>query len=229
MKLPISILSLGPGDQGLIAIRSVAEICRTDIIFCPVTNGYSPASSFLKEMGIRQEKISYYSLPMNKNRAMAYEVYDNVIEKAISLRSKGRIVAIVAEGDAGFYSSTTYVANKLKQAKVEVKHVAGVPAFIAAAASIGLPVVEQEQRLTVCPGKVDEALFDRVEAGDEVAVVMKMSQCEEELKKQLQADRNLIFHYFEKVGMKGEFYTCDVQEILERNFPYFSLMIIKKR
>ena len=66
-------------------------------------------------------------------------------------------------------------------------------------------------------------------SGSEVAVVMKLSQCEEEVKHFISLDEGLVCHYFENVGADGEFYTCDKKDILAREFPYFSLMIIKGR
>ena len=124
---------------------------------------------------------------------------------------------------------TSYLVGRLKKAGIPIKQIAGVPAFIAAAASIGLSIVEQEERLTVCPGKVDRELFSRIASGSEVAVVMKLSQCEEEVKHFISLEEGLVCHYFENVGADGEFYTCDKKDILAREFPYFSLMIIKGR
>lgn len=226
---PVYIVSLGPGETGLISLKGSSVLCQADVIFCPKTNARSRSSALLKELKIKEEAVRHYTLPMSKKREMAYEAYDNVFEEAVALYSKGLRVAIVAEGDAGFYSSTSYLAGKLKKAGIPVKQIAGVPAFVAAAASIGLSIVEQEERLTVCPGKVDRELFCRVASGSEVAVVMKLSQCEKEVKQWMGLEEGLVCHYFENVGADGEFYTCDKKDILVREFPYFSLMIIKGR
>jgi Precorrin-2 methylase len=226
---PVYIVSLGPGEAGLVSVEGSGALCRADVIFCPKTDMRSRSSVLLKKMKIREEVVRHYALPMNKNREMAYEAYDKVFEESVRLRSEGLCVAIVAEGDAGFYSSTGYLAGKMRTAGIAFRQIAGVPAFIAAAASVGLPVVEQEERLTVCPGKVDRELFGRVAAGGEVAVVMKLSQCEKEIKRLIASEGRLVCHYFENVGADGEYYTCDRKDILAREFPYFSLMIIKGR
>lgn len=226
---PVYIVSLGPGEAGLISIKGRDALCQADAIFCPKTNVRSRSFVLLKELKIKEEAIRHYALPMNKKREMAYEAYDNVFEEIVTLYSGGSSVAIVAEGDAGFYSSTSYLARKFKKAGVSIKQIAGVPAFIAAAASIGLSIVEQEERLTVCPGRVDSELFSRIASGSEVAVVMKLSQCEAAVKQHMSLEEDLVWHYFENVGADGEFYTCDKKAILAREFPYFSLMIIKGR
>ena len=226
---PVYIVSLGPGEAGLISLIGGATLCRANAIFCPKTNARSRSSVLLKELKIKKESIRRYTLPMSKKREMAYEAYDKVFEEIVSLYSEGLCVAIVAEGDAGFYSSTSYLVGKLKKVGIPIKQIAGVPAFIAAAASIGLSIVEQEERLTVCPGKVDGELFSRIASGSEVAVVMKLSQCEGEVKHFISLEERLVCHYFENVGADGEIYTCDKKDILAREFPYFSLMIIKGR
>ena len=133
---PVYIVSLGPGEAGLISLIGGATLCRANAIFCPKTNARSRSSVLLKELKIKKESIRRYTLPMSKKREMAYEAYDKVFEEIVSLYSEGLCVAIVAEGDAGFYSSTSYLVGRLKKAGIPIKQIAGVPAFIAAAASI---------------------------------------------------------------------------------------------
>ena len=47
---------------------------------------------------------------------------------------------MVAEGDAGFYSSIHYIFEKLQADNIPVQHIAGIPAFIAAGACAGLHI-----------------------------------------------------------------------------------------
>jgi precorrin-2/cobalt-factor-2 C20-methyltransferase len=99
---PVYIVSLGPGEAGLISLIGGATLCRANAIFCPKTNARSRSSVLLKELKIKKESIRRYTLPMSKKREMAYEAYDKVFEEIVSLYSEGLCVAIVAEGDAVF-------------------------------------------------------------------------------------------------------------------------------
>ena len=225
----VVVVSLGPGEPDLITVSGIQTLKEANVIFCPGTNGRSRSADLLREMGISEFVLQIYTLPMSKNREQAHDAYNRVLEDAIRLREEKRNVAIVAEGDSGFYSSTGYLVQRLKNNDIPVKQIAGVPAFIAAAASVGISVVEQEERLTVCPGEIDEALIGRIAAGREVAVVMKLSQCEKEMKQYIEQTEGVVFHYFENVGRGNEFYTCDPTQVVGREFPYFSLMIIKKQ
>ena len=231
---PVIFVSLGPGEPELITVKGLKALQTADCIFCPETlakdgNRVSRAADILLQLDIPENTVHRFPLPMSKQREKALSAYDEVYMESSTLRQQGKKVCIVAEGDAGFYSSIHYVYDKLQADGIPVKHIPGIPAFIAAGALGGLHVASQEERLTVCPGKVDRELFDRVASGGEVAVVMKLSQCEEEVKRLIGLEERLVCHYFENVGTDVEYYTCHKEDILARKFPYFSLMIIKSR
>ena len=46
------------------------------------------------------------------------------------LRAEGQNVVIVAEGDAGLYSSIHYIYDKLQQDDIPVEQIAGIPALL---------------------------------------------------------------------------------------------------
>ena len=52
---------------------------------------------------------------MSKQREKALSAYDEVYMESSTLRQQGKKVCIVAEGDAGFYSSIHYVYDKLQE------------------------------------------------------------------------------------------------------------------
>lgn len=60
-------------------------------------------------------------------------------------------------------------------------------------------------------------------------VVMKGSLCEAELKRAIEAYPHRHWHYFEFLGMEKEFVSSSPDLILERTFPYFSILISKTR
>ena len=51
---------------------------------------------------------------MSKRREAALQAYDGVYAEAHALQDEGLHVCIVAEGDAGFYSSVHYVFERLR-------------------------------------------------------------------------------------------------------------------
>lgn len=231
MKGKIIGVSLGPGEPELITLKALRALEMADVIYCPATCGAegrekSRAADILGQLPVDGMKIRTFRLPMSKNRDEALAAYDAVCGEMLRLAEEGKTVAVTAEGDACFYSSANYMYEKLRNAGYPVEMVAGVPAFIAAGASVGLHIVKGRERLLVVPGDVlVEELLEAVVA-KRTLVIMKVPLGESILRPFLVRHPELCYHYFEQVGTPDEFYTSDVQTILNRSFTYFSLLVI---
>lgn len=234
MLHPVVFVSLGPGEAELITLKGLKVLQAADLIFYPSTRRgdkeVSRALGILSELGIPHSKTVPFSVPMSKERTPVLKVYEDVAGQLAEQHLQNRKVVIVAEGDSGFYSSTYYVYEWLEKKGIPSERVAGIPAFIAAGTLAKLHIAKLEEELHVIPGNVRaDDLRERILRNNSV-VVMKTSICEEEVKKCITNFREATYHYFENVGTDGkEFYTTVPEEILERKFPYFSLMIIQKK
>ena len=145
--------------------------------------------------------------------------------------TEGGGVAVTAEGDAGFYSSSGYVSALLAERGLSTERIAGIPAFVACAASEGVVIAEQTEETDVLTtlASADE-LLSRLAAGRSV-VLMKPSRYASAVKEALtQAPEGVTFHYFEHAGADADraFYSRRRDAILERRFPYFSLLIVRR-
>ena len=229
-EFPVEFVSLGPGDPELITLKGLRTLREAHVIFCPSTQseGASKAADIVRALGIEKGKIRLYNLPMSRDRSDARQTYNTLCKEIKRLRAEGLRVAVTAEGDAGFYSSTHDICNWLRNEGIDWRLIPGVPAFIAAGATAGVHVVSQDERLTVLPGTT-EGLAEAVERGDAV-VIMKLSACAEAMRRFLREHRDVECHYFERLGTTEEFHTSDRNEILARPFPYFSqLMLLPSR
>lgn len=232
-QLPVCV-SLGPGDAGLVTLKALRTLQEAGIIYCPATQSdgktVSRAKDILDEIGIDGQKIRLFLVPMSKDRTLAEKVYSDIATEIAGCYRTGRSTAFVAEGDSGFYSSVHYISDRLAEMDIAVRHIAGVPAFIACGALAGIHVVKQDERLSVFPsGASTEEIAMEVKAGKSV-VLMKLSQQKEAIKKAVETLSDTQFHYFENVGIaQKEFYTDHREEIIQRTFPYFSILIIKKK
>lgn len=153
MSNPVIFVSLGPGEPDLITLKGLKALQNADCIFCPETRTirgqiFSRAAGILHALDIPDTTLSRFALPMSKNREQAFAAYDKVYSEASLLHKENKKVCIVAEGDAGFYSSIHYIFEKLQADNIPVQHIAGIPAFIAAGACAGLHIASQEERLT---------------------------------------------------------------------------------
>ena len=213
MNHPIHFVSLGPGDPELITLKGLKTLQKADIIYCPATQGkhgiISRATDILKAIEVDESLIHPFILPMSKERTDALNAYNKLFLDAQAEYLKGKQIVIVAEGDAGFYSSIQYVYDKFEET--------GIP-------------VKQEEQINVIPGT---ASFDELSAKIEngmIIVIMKLPGCQEAIHTCIRqyADK-AVFHYFENVGTRKEYYTTDIATIHSKDFPYFSLLIIQPR
>lgn len=233
MSHSVNFVSLGPGDPDLVTIKALKILQQVDSIYYPSTTSksgqiISRSLDILSQLNISKEKLVSFNVPMNKNRTLAIEAYNNVADCIALQHKNGDSIAIVAEGDAGFYSSIHYIYEYLCKRNIPVIQIAGIPAFIACGSLAGIHIVSQEEKLIVLPGIAsEENLYEHLKSG-KTLVIMKVSQCQDAIKNIINKLPQYKYHYFENVGVpEKEYYTCNLNDILTRTIPYFSLMIIK--
>ena len=229
---PVIFVSLGPGEPELITVKGLKALQAADCIFCPETlskdgKRVSRAAGILLQLGIPENMLCRFPLPMSRQRENALSAYDRIYSEASALRQQGKKVCIVAEGDAGFYSSIHYIYEKLQADGIPVDHIPGIPAFIAAGALGGLHVASLEERLTVIPGIATVEDIERLTSENSAIVIMKLSRCTDEIHRCIRLHPEYRYHYFENVGTPAERYINDSKQIAALRFPYFSLLIIR--
>ena len=230
LKTNVTFLSLGPGDPELLTLKAVRVLREADIVVVPVTENSdgttkSRAADIIGEW-CETSKMQRYVLPMQRNREAVMQVYDRMCREVAEWYHDGQRVVVVVEGDVSIYASIHYVLDQLLQKNIPVTQEPGIPSFIAAAASAGLSLISQKQRLVVLPGDADIEELRRLLTSGHVVVVMKLSQCQQELKDYLLQYPDAVCHYFENVGTAEAFHTSLHDVILSRQMPYFSLCIL---
>ena len=230
LKTNVTFLSLGPGDPELLTLKAVRMLREADIVVVPVTeNGdgtmKSRAADIIGEW-CATDKMQRYVLPMQRNREAVMQAYDRMCCEVAEWYHDGQRIVVVVEGDVSIYASIHYVLDQLLQKNIPVAQEPGIPSFIAAAASAGLSLISQKQRLVVLPGDVDIEELRRLLTSGHVVVVMKLSQCQQVLKDYLLQYPDAVCHYFENVDTAEAFHSSEHDVILSRQMPYFSLCIL---
>lgn len=232
----IKVVSLGSGDPEMITLKGLHALERADIIFSPMTRiaakELSRSGETISALGIDISKIELYYLPMSLDRANTLEIYQEVARKSIELYNQGKEVVITAEGDGGFYSSSQYIHEMIAERGYQVERIAGVPAFIDCAALATIHIASGDRSLQVIPFvESKKIILDNIGLSSPRRmnlVLMKLSQSEAAIKEAINEARDIVkFHYIENRGRKDEFYSSDIEVILERKFPYFSILIIE--
>lgn len=229
----VTIVSLGPGDPELVTLKGLNALKHADFIFCPhtVVSGnrtISRANDILIALNIECEKILAFTLSMNEDRLDAIKNYHNISLQIEEKYKSGYKIVIVAEGDAGFYSSSQYINELLTAQNIPVQRIAGIPAFIACAASNNIPVSRQKDNIEIIAHLSSLKDIISKKKKNNTLVLMKTSRYQSIIKDALKMMQDSIFHYYENTGVCGkEFYSDKKEEILLREFPYFSLIIIQ--
>ena len=237
MTQAVYFVSLGAGDPELITLKALRLLERADVIYSPVSlspNGRraSKSKSIMLSLGIKEEQIVSYDMPVNREREGAEDAYKQVAEdiKARRQANGDLIAAVVAIGDAGFYASSAYIGELLEAENIPTCYLPGVPALIASNALIGGQLVQLDEQLRVIPGVAMPSEWEEAWQSKHTIVIMKGSMAEEEIKRAMKSYPHRHWHYLEYVGYEGkELYLNDVNQIAERKFPYFSLIISKTR
>ena len=237
MTQAVYFVSLGAGDPELITLKALRLLERADVIYSPVSlspNGRraSKSKSIMLSLGIKEEQIVSYDMPVNREREGAEDANKQVAEdiKARRQANGDLIAAVVAIGDAGFYASSAYIGELLEAENIPTCYLPGVPALIASNALIGGQLVQLDEQLRVIPGVAMPSEWEEAWQSKHTIVIMKGSMAEEEIKRAMKSYPHRHWHYLEYVGYEGkELYLNDVNQIAERKFPYFSLIISKTR
>ncbi len=228
----VAFVSLGPGDSELITLKALRLFQEADYIFYPSTmikgRVSSRAETLLRCWDLDEKTFSPFMLPMSKDRTKALAAYDGVFDQISALYRAGQPprIVIAVEGDCSIFASIHYILDRCQEAGIPTISVPGITSFLAASSLAQLHLVKLEERLLIHPGLVDKEMILDAHNNKTNQVIMKMSQSADAIKECLREHPDLLVHYFEHVGTDQAYHTTDKEVIMQREFPYFALLIV---
>ena len=236
-------IGVGPGDSELLTLKAVKILEKIPVICSPKSSPEkeSIALSIIKPVLEKREnrqkniamkenskngsinglKILEPIFPMTEDKNTLEKHWDDASDLIAKHLNKGLNVAFITLGDPSIYSTFSYVQKRLENS-YEIEMVPGINSFTACASSIGKPLVEKDEILTIVP-KIDNRLEKLLEEGNSF-VLMKTSRNTEELEE--------IIH--EQDGKKEiisvQNCTMENEKIIEgfpKNKPYLTTTIVK--
>lgn len=218
-------VGVGPGDPELMTLKAVRILRECSVVAIPHSEkercaAYQIAAQAAPE--IEEKTILYLPMPMTRDRDRLGRSHQEAAARTAAVLDEGRDVAFITLGDSTVYSTCLYVMGRLQEQGYETELINGVPSFCAAAARLGIPLVNGAEELHVIPASypVREALGL---AG--VKVFMKAGTRISELKKLLE-EQGCRAVMVENCGMKTERVYGDLKEIPE-DAGYFSLLVAR--
>mgnify|MGYP000141071341 CR=1 FL=1 len=226
-------VALGPGDPDLITVKGLKILQEVDVIYYPgarFSNGKqsSYAWSIITHYQLNEDKCKGFYLDMNLDRASAEQTYVETFQNILIDYKAGLSIAIVSEGDVSTYSSFSYLLRHIQAQNLEVALVPGITSYNLAAAEQQVPLCLQDEQMMVLPRVQDAEMLKEAIGRFDCLVLMKIKSSINLIHQVLKQEKKVTLFYFERLGTPQQFTSSNWDEILNRNIPYFSLIIVRK-
>jgi precorrin-2/cobalt-factor-2 C20-methyltransferase len=229
-------ISLGPGDPGLITRAAWAALERRDTVWVyPARSGKTPSYAFdiVQRAGVLPpDEHAVLLFPMTHDGEKLARAWLRAADSVLPWLRAGRDVLFLVEGDASTYATFGHLARTVTALDpgIPVRTIAGVNAFTASCAQVGVPFAEQDDTVAIVPAAYGVSAVDRLLPDFDTLVLMKIKPLLDELLDWLER-RDLLAgaHFIERVGAPDERCVSGSELLTLRGtkVSYLSLMIVK--
>jgi precorrin-2 C20-methyltransferase/precorrin-3B C17-methyltransferase len=226
-------VGLGPGDPELITIKAARLITAADVIaYHSAKHGRSIARG-VAETYLRGDQIEeplVYPLTVETTdhpggyQGAIDDFYQASAAKLAAHLDAGRDVVLLCEGDPLFYGSYMHMHKRLSP-RYPTEVIPGVTSVSAAAATLGRPLVEGEEILTILPGTVPPEVLTETLAGTNPAAILKLGRTFDKVRKALQDAGRLDEALYVERATWSAARTAAMSEVDPDTVPYFSLAL----
>ena len=220
-------VGVGPGDPEMMTLKAARLIRENDVIAVP---GKDPKEAVAYKIAVQavpeladKELVPIY-MPMVMDRKVQEENHRKGADLIESYLKEGKNVVYLTLGDSTIYCTFSYLQHLMEEDGYETELVSGIPSFCAAAARLGISIVEWNETMHVMPAV--HKLEDKLDRPGNY-VLMKSGSHMKEVKEILRASGRDV-KMVENCGMPDEKVYLDVEEIPDEA-GYFSLIIAKEK
>ena len=220
-------VGVGPGDPEYMTLKACRLIRENEIIAVP---GKVPQESVAYKIALgavpelAEKTLVPVYMPMLKDREKIDAEHQKAAKLFVSYLDQGKNVVFLTLGDSTIYCTFSYIQHYLEADGYPIELVSGITSFCAAAAALGVPLVEWDEQLHVLPA------VHRLEAELEQPgnyVLMKSASKMGAVKDILRRSGRAV-SMVENCCMDGEKRYYSVDEIPD-DAGYFSLIIAKEK
>ena len=227
-------VGVGPGDPGLLTLNAIPALNEADVVahFAKAgnaSNARTIAASHLKD-GVEELPLLYPVTTEIPKEDAAYRdaisnFYDSSAASLASRLDKGRVVAVIAEGDPLFYGSYMHLHVRLA-ARYPTEIVAGVTGMSGCWSAIGTPIAQGDDVFTVLPGTLPEYELERRLADADAAVVMKIGRHLAKVRRALDRAGRLDRAIYVERGTMANASVMKLTDKLDTCAPYFAIVLV---
>ena len=224
-------IGVGPGDPDLLTVKAIRAIKEADVLIAPKTEKKegSVALDIAKPYLKSDIEIVYQVFPMVKDFAESPEVFISNKNEILSLLNAGKNVAFLTLGDPMFYSTYIYIFKLLSEEKVNIETIPGVPAFLAIASRIGMPLAFGNDILSIIPATAELNKINSALDNSNTSVLMKVYKNFDEIVDTLEnhhmADEAKLVS---RCGLPDEKIITDITEHKHEQLNYLSTILTRK-
>lgn len=225
-------VGVGPGDPDLISVKGVRWLKRSQVVAYPAGVAQQPgtAERIIAPWLRRGQTRLPLKFPYVQDMDTLTAAWQQAAAQVWPFLQRGQDVVFASEGDIGFYSTFTYLAQTLQHQhpQVTVQAVPGICSPLAAAAVLGVPLTVRSQTLAVLPALYTVADLEQTLAWAEVVVLMKVSSVYGQVWSLLER-RQLLQHstVVAYATRPEQRIYQDLRQYPQLQLPYFSLLIIQ--
>lgn len=226
-------IGIGPGDKNLLTLAAVEALGKADVVFCPRAKDKqkSLALTIAKNYIRKEAEIIEQTFLMTKDRDKLGKVWDKAVKIIKKKLDENKNTAFITLGDPSLYSTYSYVLNRIKDIPdVEIATIPGIPAFLACAATLNLPLVTKDEKLALIPATDISSLDKAIKLFDTI-VLYKLGK---NLKKVIEylSRQNLLDKSYMVSRVSAENQHAKKQlknfELSRKEAGYMSTIIIKR-
>ena len=227
-------IGAGPGDPELISVKGLRCLQKVPVIAFPAgVQGKPGITQQIIEPWLRPEQMQ---LPLEfafvQDQRVLKQVWQAATQQVWPYLDRGQDVAFVSEGDISFYSTFTYLSQTLTELHPEavVETIPGICSPMAAAASLGIPLTVQGDRLAIIPALHHLDDLTAALSWAEVVVLLKVSSVYPQVWQQLK-QLNLLEQsaIVVRASSAQQVLYQNLEQLPELELPYFSLLIIQAK
>ncbi len=225
--------SLGPGDPNLITRAAWNALHSNALWTYPIRkkNGGSYALGIAHAAGLATPADAQALIfPMTHDQEKLAHYWLQAAETVLAVLRSGRDVVFLVEGDASTYSTFGHLARTLHalDSNVTIKTIAGVTAYNAASASLGMPVADTDDTVAIIPAAYGVEFVEHLLTDFDTLVLLKVKPLLDDLIVLLEKHQ-LIEHtrFVEKSGSSVERIVHDIRTLRGEKVNYLSLLLVK--